>query len=86
MCIIQDSPADWKQEARNMGAIYMNATCTIAAHSANHANHGFLEESMKQPQAIRLGGNGLDAENSFWVSQTGLQRRQIVESELSSRG
>lgn len=86
LCIIQDSSADWKQEARNMGAIYMNATCTIAAHSANHANHGFLDESMKEPQAIRLGGNGLDAENSFWVSQTGLQRRQIVESELSSRG
>ncbi|KAK4443107.1 heterokaryon incompatibility protein-domain-containing protein [Podospora aff. communis PSN243] len=33
LCIFQDSPWDWTAQSRNMGAIYMNAACNIAAAS-----------------------------------------------------
>ncbi|KAK0623852.1 heterokaryon incompatibility protein-domain-containing protein [Immersiella caudata] len=33
LCIFQDSAWDWTAQSRNMGAIYMNAACNIAAAS-----------------------------------------------------
>jgi hypothetical protein len=41
LCIVQDDKAEWLREAENMAEIYMNSYCTIAAHSADHADHGF---------------------------------------------
>ncbi|KAH8723060.1 heterokaryon incompatibility protein-domain-containing protein, partial [Phaeosphaeriaceae sp. PMI808] len=34
LCIIQDDLHDWASQAPLMGAIFQNASCTIAAHSA----------------------------------------------------
>ncbi len=56
LCIIQDNKADWATEARYMGHIYMNSAFVIAAHAAQHANHGFLEQSLARPKAIPVGG------------------------------
>src|SRR5436190_9880944 len=42
LCIIQDSESDWLQESAHMGAVYANASCTIAASSAVSSRTGFL--------------------------------------------
>jgi hypothetical protein len=57
LCIIQDDKDDWAKEATRMGDVYMNAYCTIAAHAAEHADHGFLEESLQREKVIAVGGH-----------------------------
>ena len=42
LCIVQDDPADWKQEASIMGRIYEEATFTIAASSAADSSQGLF--------------------------------------------
>jgi hypothetical protein len=42
LCILQDSIEDWERESAQMGYIYANAYCTIAASSASHSDGGFL--------------------------------------------
>ncbi|KAH7346995.1 heterokaryon incompatibility protein-domain-containing protein [Pyrenochaeta sp. MPI-SDFR-AT-0127] len=86
LCIIQDSVTDWSQEAKSMGTIYTNAYCTIAAHSAHHANDGFLEKSLARSKEIQLGVNSSGSEGTFWISRGSNHRGQIDRSELSSRG
>jgi hypothetical protein len=77
ICIIQDDKADWATEAQHMGDIYMNSTLTIAAHAAEHADHGFLEQALARPKAIPVGGrrNGgsYDVERAAYTAfqQTG---------------
>jgi hypothetical protein len=57
VCIIQDDKDDWAREAAKMGDVYTNAYCTIAAHGADHADHGFLNHSLQRADAIAVGGN-----------------------------
>lgn len=40
LCIIQDDSKDWKAEALNMGYIYANSVCTIAALSSAGSSGG----------------------------------------------
>lgn len=54
LCIIQDDKDDWVREAARMGEIYMNSFCTIAAHAAQHADHGFLRQSLSTPRVVRF--------------------------------
>jgi hypothetical protein len=42
LCIIQDSPDDWKKEARRMAIIYDNAVFTIAAMDAQNSSQGLF--------------------------------------------
>ena len=42
LCIIQDSMADWAQEATKMGQIYKNAFCVLAATSGVDGNSGLF--------------------------------------------
>ncbi|KAF1950712.1 HET-domain-containing protein [Byssothecium circinans] len=43
LCIVQDDPNDWAEEASNMAHIYANATLTIAASAAKDDTVGFLK-------------------------------------------
>jgi hypothetical protein len=45
ICIIQDDELDWKQESQNMGQIFENAICTIAATGAEHSEQGLFLNS-----------------------------------------
>lgn len=58
LCIIQDDVDDWTKEAARMGDVYMNAVCTIAAHAADHADYGFLEDAMGMEKVFACGGRG----------------------------
>jgi len=42
LCIIQDSPDDWKTEAAQMHSIYSNATLTIVAEAAIDPTYGIF--------------------------------------------
>ncbi|KAK5653031.1 hypothetical protein OQA88_9317 [Cercophora sp. LCS_1] len=57
LCIVQDDRDDWAREAARMGDVYMNAHCTLATHSAQHADDGFLEESMGREKVVAAGGH-----------------------------
>lgn len=44
ICIIQDDPNDWKQEAGKMSTVYAQSLVTIIASSANSCSEGFLAQ------------------------------------------
>lgn len=41
LCIIQDLPSDWAEEASKMQDVYRNAFCTLAATGGNDSTSGF---------------------------------------------
>jgi hypothetical protein len=43
LCIIQDDPGDWAQEASRMGEVYGHANVTIAATTSESSFDGFLQ-------------------------------------------
>jgi hypothetical protein len=52
LCIIQDSPSDWEQEAARMADVYKGSYITIAATSAISSHDGFLKRPARtQPLA-----------------------------------
>lgn len=53
LCIVQDDEEDWLAQSGRMGAIFANATVTIAAHSAQDSNQGFLG-SFLVPDFLRI--------------------------------
>jgi hypothetical protein len=90
LCIIQDDKDDWSREAARMGDVYMNAYCTIAAHAAEHADHGFLEESLQMEKVVAVGGHAsgepFEAEMAAyksWIADGG--RQAPDQATLSSR-
>jgi hypothetical protein len=50
LCIMQDSPEDWREESGIMGEIYQNAFCTLAATAAADGERGLF--SGRDPRAI----------------------------------
>lgn len=51
ICIIQDSPEDWAEQAGKMAGIYQDAHLTISADNAEGSDSGFLAD--RNLQAIR---------------------------------
>lgn len=46
LCIIQDSPGDWREQAALMHLVYSHALITIVATSATSCHDGFLERNV----------------------------------------
>ncbi|KAL5116663.1 hypothetical protein ACEQ8H_005412 [Pleosporales sp. CAS-2024a] len=69
LCIIQDSPEDWKSEARRMAIIYDHSVFTIAAMDAESCSQGLFPDEPEPAPApgSRQGGGGL--ESRAWVCQ-----------------
>lgn len=44
LCILQDSQEDWRRESQQMGRIYRNSDCTIAAVKARDSHDGLFSE------------------------------------------
>ena len=95
LCIVQDDKAEWMREAEKMAEIYMNSYCIIAAHSADHANHGFLDKSLANPRLVHLDGSSkkLDElvqqevfvrKNSPPISNTEIEQSLAVPSKTCS--
>lgn len=57
LCIIQDDKDDWFRESQNMGAIFEEAVCTIAAVDAmdgDDVDHGLFRPCNKDTLAVKL--------------------------------
>ncbi|KAG1734441.1 heterokaryon incompatibility protein-domain-containing protein [Suillus paluster] len=53
LCIIQNSPSDWRSESAIMGEIYANSTCTIAALTARNSHEGCFFDHARNPLFFR---------------------------------
>lgn len=56
LCILQDSPEDWRCEAAQMGQIYGNSLCNIAATGASNDDEGCFRDrdvSLFQPCTMK---------------------------------
>jgi hypothetical protein len=95
LCIVQDNKEEWLREAEKMAEIYMNSYCTIAAHSADHADHGFLDKSLANPRLVHLGGGSekpeelvqqevFEGKNSPPMSNTEIEQSFAVPSKTCS--
>ncbi|RGP62538.1 heterokaryon incompatibility protein [Fusarium sporotrichioides] len=59
---MQDSLDDWSHEATEMGKVYRNSSCNIAASSASHSRQGCLyprNPRILQPESLDSYGNEL---------------------------
>ena len=57
LCIIQDSAVDWKQESMNMGNVYSEAVCNIAATGFSDGSNGLFvatDRALIEPIRLRL--------------------------------
>jgi hypothetical protein len=52
LCIIQDSVADWRQEAVSMRKVYQNSICNIAASDSENSTEGLFHR--RNPRLIEL--------------------------------
>jgi len=53
LCIVQDDPQDWENEAKRMEQVFSAAYCTIGASSARSSAEGFLAPRTPRP-CVRL--------------------------------
>jgi hypothetical protein len=52
LCIIQDSPEDWTEQAAQMGNIYKNSTLCISADASPHSRIGVFEANQGMRNAV----------------------------------
>ncbi|KAL4727961.1 hypothetical protein ACLX1H_004665 [Fusarium chlamydosporum] len=68
MCIIQDSPSDWKVEASMMDRVYMGAKINISADKGEDSRSGcFAERRKTDTTPLQLASNNTDME---WILTT----------------
>jgi Heterokaryon incompatibility protein (HET) len=72
LCIIQDSPGDWSNEASLMASVYSSAYVTIAADAASNSSQGFLNHSNRQlSAAVPVTYEGVTEHSQIWVRERG---------------
>ncbi|KAH6683593.1 heterokaryon incompatibility protein-domain-containing protein, partial [Plectosphaerella plurivora] len=84
LCIVQDDEVEWREQSAVMGAIYMNASLTIAAHSAAQCNEGFLWRS-QVPSCLRIPSIPAAFSLSLPFLESSQLRRRFFESEIAKR-
>lgn len=84
LCILQNSPEDWKRESKLMGNIYAQSTFTIAAHSAKTDQESFLENSAARFKFVSLQGT----DKKLWNIRLprNFEREMACDSSINSRG
>ena len=95
LCIIQDSPSDWKKEAGRMSIVYAGSICTLSALASKDSNGGFFRVPKKESDFtvrydLDLGAQRIrvfPCEPSTWNLQGPLMDRAwtFQERELSRR-
>ena len=93
LCIFQDSPEDWQCEAAQMGQVYGNSLCNIAATGASNDEGGCFRDrnaSLLQPCTIKSEWDNRNnrtwkiIHSRFWdthMNQAPLNRRGWVMQE-----
>ena len=79
LCIFQDSPEDWRYEAAQMGQVYENSLCNIAATGASNAEEGCFRDrdesllrrfTIKSEWDNRKNGTWEIIDQLFWDTRT----------------
>ena len=52
LCIIQDSPSDWEEEAGRMAKIYAGSVCTLSALGSKDSNGGFFRVPENEMESV----------------------------------
>ena len=95
LCIRQDSPSDWAQEAGRMALVYAGYFCTLSALSARNSHGGFFRVAEKKRDFVfrcdlTLGSQRIrvfPCEPNHWGLHGPLMERAwtLQERELSNR-
>ncbi|KAL8721178.1 MAG: hypothetical protein Q9181_007763 [Wetmoreana brouardii] len=95
LCIIQDSPEDWAEEASKMANVYAGALCTLSALSSKDSTGGFFRTTEKHTDFVfrydlELGDQRVrvfPCEPNSWSLSGPLMKRAwtLQERELSNR-
>lgn len=87
LCIVQDDPQDWLEQAGQMCSIYQNSSVTIAVHSSKGPLDGFLWRRTV-PDSLRISPRG--TKPPFWIKVDPLSddaiSRAFGNSEITGRG
>ena len=89
LCIFQDSPEDWQCEAAQMGRVYGNSLCNIAATGASNDEEGCFRErnaSLLQPSCI-IKSEWDNRNNRTWkIIHSGFWETRMNQAPLNQRG
>jgi hypothetical protein len=87
LCIIQDSPQDWQEQAAIMGAVYHNSWCNIAATAASDSSIGcFMERSPLDVLPCKIRTKWIsEPEKSFFCSSLDIWNNAVQNSVLNQR-
>ncbi|KAK3072438.1 hypothetical protein LTR53_006806 [Teratosphaeriaceae sp. CCFEE 6253] len=87
LCIVQDSPSDWAQQATQMHLVYENAECTIAVTRACELSEHFLTtcKGPSTPSLVHTRWNGVSPQ-SYHIFDQDLWERNVDQAAFYSRG
>lgn len=88
LCIMQDSPEDWAQEASRMRDVYRGAVVTIAAASASKTSDGLFRERPEPPSYVWLDwlNEGKPTPRVFLRPGSELWDSTLSNSAINTRG
>jgi hypothetical protein len=79
LCIIQDSPEDWSDQAPRMASIYGNAHVVIAADAAADSSQRFLDHPNRRfNRAVPIPYEGMTKGNEIWIRERGRLGYQLA--------
>ena len=86
-CTIKNSEEDWKIEAAQMGNVYKNSYCNIAATRASNSNEGLFKRDLKVINALDVNVAWKDKyEGNFILTRKGLlTRSEVTNASLQQR-
>jgi hypothetical protein len=88
LCIIQDSDDDWRYEASNMGRVYANALCNIAATASRNGAEGCFRNRdtlLVRPFKAEAAWDGIHPGTYYGIDTTILERN-VSQAPLNTRG
>ncbi|KAI0888758.1 HET-domain-containing protein [Annulohypoxylon maeteangense] len=89
ICIIQDDPDDWKNQASLMGQIYHNACCNIAASWGTDGTDGCFNPErscLKSDVSTRIKMDGDHGPEEYLVTDEDIYKSEVIEAPLNRRG
>lgn len=91
LCIIQDDPKDWSEEASRMCEVYSRSALTISVPLCKDSSQSFLAERRKgfqrrkESHIIKHRGEGAKPRSSAWIHDEGFDREPwFLEADWSS--
>lgn len=86
-CIIQDDRDDWRAESQNMGNIYEQAYCNIAATGAEDGQTGFLKNRNPEYTLVRIPSSKAKRDYVYFSNQPNSDfNKSVSQAKINTRG